>query len=285
MNELTLHLTDEAFEPVVADTEVTLQRLLRNMVDKDSLFGSLTIKVDIELTPVDVPNFDPSVRNDTRQVLIPKLSHKVSSVMQIKDETKGVSQYDDYELALDEELGVYVLKPIISAQQSLFNTDCGATDAEKPDESSDTPEKELPAPPPAKKGDRPFDYLCRHINQTMRVFEALGNYTVRVNDAGHNTVVLSSAFSQTDPFYCPAEKLKPHVGHMLFCRCEDERGEVRYADNDCQIIKSSIVCFDCEEVLFSLNADGNGTSADADIKEPEDVSDMFDGYQYENPAQ
>ena len=123
MNELTLHLTDEAFDPVVADTEVTLHRLLRNIVDKDSLFGSLTIKVDIELTPVDVPNFDPSVRGDTRQVLIPKLSHKVSSVMQIKDETKGVSKYDDYELALDEKLGVYVLKPIVSAQQSIFDND------------------------------------------------------------------------------------------------------------------------------------------------------------------
>ena len=139
MNELTLHLTDAAFEPVVADAEVTLQRLLRNMVDKESLFGSLTIKVDIELTPDTVPNFDSLVRGDTRQVLIPKLSHKVSSVMQNKDETKGVSKYDDYELVLDEEAGVYVLRPIVSAQQSIFNSDYKATDAEESDVSDGYP--------------------------------------------------------------------------------------------------------------------------------------------------
>ena len=298
MNELTLHLTDEAFEPVVADTEVTLQRLLRNMVDKDSLFGSLTIKVDIELTPVDVPNFDPSVRGDTRQVLIPKLSHKVSSVMQIKDEAKGNSQYDDYELAWDKELGEYVLKPIIAAQQSIFNTDYEATDAEKPDESPATPESrgfplltahvdETPAPLPAKKGDRPFDYLRCLIGRKMRVFEALGNYTARTYgvNPGHNAVILSSAFSPTDPFYCPAEKLKPHLGHELVCGGEDEHGEERYADEGGQILKAFIVCTDCGDVLFSLNADGNETSADVDGEEPEDVSDMFDGYQYENPTQ
>lgn len=296
MNELTLHLTDEAFEPVVADTEVTLQRLLRNMVDKDSLFGSLTIKVDIELTPVDVPNFDPSVRGDTRQVLIPKLTHKVSSVMQIKDETKGVSKYDDYELALDEKLGVYVLKPIVSAQQSIFNTDYEATDAEKLDESPATPEdsaippkpahiEEPPALLPVKKGDRPFDYLRRHIGRKMRVFEALGNYTVRAIERGNkpHSVVLSSAFNPNDAFYCPAEKLKPHLGHELVCGGEDEHGEECYTDDGGQILKAFIVCADCGDVLFSLNADSVPSNSEGD--EPEDVSDVFDNYQYEKPAQ
>ena len=124
MNELTLHLTDTAFEPVIANGKTVLQRLPGNMVEKDSFAGSLTIKVEIELTPVTVQNFDTSIHADTRQVLIPKLSHKVSSVMQIKDETKGGSQYDDYELALDKKSGEYVLKPIVSAQQNIFNTDC-----------------------------------------------------------------------------------------------------------------------------------------------------------------
>ena len=268
------------------------------MVDKDSLFGSLTIKVDIELTPVDVPNFDPSVRGDTRQVLSPKLSHKVSSVMQIKDETKGVSKYDDYELALDEKLGVYVLKPIASAQQSIFNADYDGANAEEPDESSATPESgaiplltahvdETSAPPPTKKGECPFefDYLCCLIGRRMRVFEALGNYTVRTYgvNPGNNAVILSSAFSPTDPFYCSAEKLKPHLGHELVCGGEDEHGEECYADDGGQILKAFIVCTDCGDVLFSLNADSVPSYSEGD--EPEDVSDIFDGYQYENPAQ
>ena len=183
------------------------------------------------------------------------LSHKVSSVMQIKDEAKGNSQYDDYELAWDKELGEYVLKPIIAAQQSIFNTDYEATDAEKPDESPVTPESrgfplltahvdETPAPLPAKKGDRPFDYLRCLIGRKMRVFEALGNYTARTYgvNPGHNAVILSSAFSQTDPFYCPAEKLKPHLGHELVCGGEDEHGEECYADESGQILKAFIVC-------------------------------------------
>lgn len=296
MNELTLHLTDEAFEPVVADTEVTLQRLLRNMVDKDSLFGSLTIKVDIELTPVDVPNFDPSVRGDTRQVLIPKLSHKVSSVMQIKDEAKGNSQYDDYELAWDKELGEYVLKPIVSAQQSIFNTDYEAADAEEPDESPTTPEDNLiprlPAPLPTSSSVdcSPFDYLLRLVGRKMKVFEALGNYTVRAIEHGDlpRSVVLSSAFNPTDPFYCLPEKLKPHLGHEIVCGGFDENGEECFGEGLCGhvISKAFLLCPDCGDILFGLKADGDSDSADVsgEGEEPEDVSDVFDDYPYENPA-
>ena len=285
MNELTLHLTDTAFKPVIADGEVTLQRLLGNMVEKDSLVGSLTIKVDIELTPVDVPNCDPSSLADTRQVLIPKLTHKVSSVMQIKDETKGGSQYDDYELAWDEKLGEYVLKPIVSAQQSMFNDDRENTDAGETDEASAAPGKgdvpSLPAPLPtsSKTGGFPFAYLRHYIGQEMRVREALGNYTVRTVELGNglHSVVLSSAFNPTDAFYCPAGKLKPHLGHKLVCGGEDEHGEECFK-NDGAIFKAFIVCADCGDVLFSLKPDGDGDD------EPEDASDLFDNYPYEKGA-
>ena len=60
------------------------------------------------------------------------------------------------------------------------------------------------------------------------------------------------------------------------CGVEDERGEECYANYDGQIFKAFIVCADCGDVLFSLNAGGNETSADADGEEPENVSDAFD---------
>lgn len=44
--------------------------------------------------------------------------------------------------------------------------------------------------------------------------EAMGNYTVRTPE---NKVVLSSAASNSSPFYCPAERLEGHVGHKVSC--------------------------------------------------------------------
>lgn len=186
-------------------------------------------------------------------------------------------------------MGEYVLKPIVAAQQSIFDTDYKAADAEEPDESSASEDgaipslpahvEETPAPPPEKKADRPFSYLRRYIGQKLRVFEALENYTVRAIERGNglHSVVLSSAFNPTDAFYCPAEKLKPHLGHELVCGGDDEHGEECYADDGGQIFKAFVVCADCGEVLFHLNADG-------DNEEPEDVSDVFDSYPYEEGA-
>ena len=81
----------------------------------------------------------------------------------------------------------------------------------------------------------------------MRVFEALGNYTVRAIEYGDgpHPVVLSSAFNPNGAFYCHAEKLKPHLGHELVCGGEDEHGEECYANDGAQIFKAFIVCTDC----------------------------------------
>ena len=119
----TLHFEDDALQQVLEDADHTLQRLLRNMILKKSMAGTLTIRLDIELMPQLIENHDPAVAGDTRKALIPQLTHKVNSVMQLKDEIKGVNRYSDYELVLDEGRGEYVLKPIATAQQSIFDGD------------------------------------------------------------------------------------------------------------------------------------------------------------------
>ena len=121
MYEQTLHLTDEAFRPVMENADSVLQRLLVNMMDKNSTEGTLNIKIDVSLMEDLAPNFDPAIKGDTRRVLTPKFSYKVGSMMQIKDETKGSSVYNDCEMVWDDERCEYVMKPIITSQQSLFD--------------------------------------------------------------------------------------------------------------------------------------------------------------------
>lgn len=51
--------------------------------------------------------------------------------------------------------------------------------------------------------DSPFDYMRQFVGASLRVTEAMGNYTVRTSE---NKVVLSSAFNPFDRFYCSPEK-------------------------------------------------------------------------------
>lgn len=88
----------------------------------------------------------------------------------------------------------------------------------------------------------------------MNVTEAMGNYTVRTQG---NKVVLSSATSPENPFYCSAEKLSPHVGHAVVC--------VGYGDDE--IVNISIECEDCSEVLFDIDSPNVGME-DATEEEP-----------------
>ena len=101
--------------------------------------------------------------------------------------------------------------------------------------------------------------------------EAMGNYTVRTAE---NKIVLSSATSETSPFYCPAEKLAPHVGHKVSC--------VGYGDENGAIVNVSVECEDCNEVLFELTAPGVVEMTDEEIAAS--VNEEGTGnYDYETP--
>lgn len=120
----SLHINDAVFENMREDADRVLQRLIKNMVEKDSLDGKITITVDVTLTQEYIPNMDPNFKGDTRRVLIPKLAHKVGSVMQIKNEAKGDVSCNGMELAWDDYGGEYVVKPIANtSQMSIFDTD------------------------------------------------------------------------------------------------------------------------------------------------------------------
>lgn len=108
MHELHLSLRDKSFFPIVLDTENVLQNLIKNMVEKKSYEGSVTLKLEIDLVEQAVED----TILGTRIVLVPNVSHKVSSVMQVKSEIKGGQSYDDYELVLNDLKDEYVMRRI-----------------------------------------------------------------------------------------------------------------------------------------------------------------------------
>lgn len=122
--EQELHINDELFAGMREDADRVLQKLLKNMVEKDSLEGKVTIGIDVTFVQEFIPNRDPNIEGETRRVLTPKFSHKVGSVMQIKNEAKGDRNCDGTELVWDEEKGEYVLRPIANTDQmTIFDAD------------------------------------------------------------------------------------------------------------------------------------------------------------------
>lgn len=122
--EQNLHIADGAFEGMRNDADRVLQKLLKNMVEKESLEGSVTIKIDVSLTQEFIQNTDPDIEGETRKVLHPAFTHKVGSMMQIKDEAKGGINYEGMEMVWDDELKEFVVKPIANTtQRTIFDAD------------------------------------------------------------------------------------------------------------------------------------------------------------------
>lgn len=120
----SLQIEDSAFDNMRGDANQVLKTLIKNMVEKGSPQGSLTIKIDINLYQ------ENSMWNgESRTFLVPAFQHKVNSVMQIKGEMKGTMLFEDMELVYDDVLKEYVLRPAArGAQSTIYDVDidvCG----------------------------------------------------------------------------------------------------------------------------------------------------------------
>jgi len=122
--ERSLHIGDQAFDGMREDIDRTLQRLVKNMLEKGSLEGKLTISLEVEFEQEHIPNHNPAIKGETRVITSPKFSHKVGSIMQIKNEVKGGIDNNGMELVWDDELGEYILKPVADTEQcTIFDVD------------------------------------------------------------------------------------------------------------------------------------------------------------------
>lgn len=96
------------FAAMRGDLDAMLQRTVMQLLAKDSEEATVTIKLGLHL-----------VRGtDTmgRDVILPQTEHKITSVMTVKDETKGGSA-DECELVFDAEAGRYLLRELPHEEQ------------------------------------------------------------------------------------------------------------------------------------------------------------------------
>ena len=113
-----MNILSGAFSSMREDFDKILKRTLCNMESKEGDCAEITLKLKINLEKVQAPDFK-SIDQTGRTAIKPKFDHKVSSVMNIKDEESG-SFKGDYELVWDEDLQDFVVRPIDNGQMDLF---------------------------------------------------------------------------------------------------------------------------------------------------------------------
>lgn len=118
-----LFLEDETFEDARNKFNTELQRLFRSMIDTESNEGSITLKMDVSMQTEFIPNHDPDVEGESRQIRLPQFAYKVSSSITVKDEQKG-NKNPQMELVWDEKQQKYVLQYVANTEQrSIFDKD------------------------------------------------------------------------------------------------------------------------------------------------------------------
>ena len=99
-----LDFDSDTFENMKHDMNFVLQRLLGNMIEKQSNEGSMTIKIDVTMVKEFIPNYDPNIKGESREISKPQFKHKVTSAVKITDE-KGGNLNNEMEMVMDEETG------------------------------------------------------------------------------------------------------------------------------------------------------------------------------------
>lgn len=118
--EYALTLDSDAFNALKSDFNQILRSTLNNMLQKEGEKAEVKIALKITLTEGMAPDLQEVRHEAEREIIIPKFEHKVSSVMQYKDEKSGITGGDEYELVWDKDVVAYVMRPIKNAQMDLF---------------------------------------------------------------------------------------------------------------------------------------------------------------------
>lgn len=144
-----LNINSEAFEPMKNDFDRVLKKTLSNMYSKQSDVAEITLKLKITLEEETAPEINEGVVTGTREIIVPTLNHKLSSVMQIKEETSGTFK-GNYELVYDEDAQKFVIRPVEDAQMTFgdeFDMPCDGeiidADFEDCDEDCDNEQPQI----------------------------------------------------------------------------------------------------------------------------------------------
>jgi len=121
--EKRLDFDSDTFEDMKKDMNFVLQRLIGNMQEKGTNEGSMTLKIDVTMVKEFIPNYNPDIKGESREISKPQFKHKVTSAVKINDEKSG-SFNNEMELVMDEDTGVFKLVPIAdTVQRSIFDSD------------------------------------------------------------------------------------------------------------------------------------------------------------------
>lgn len=116
----TLTLDSDAFNSLKSDFNQILRSTLNNMIQKEGEKAEVKISLKITLTQSTAPDLEEHRYEAEREVIVPKFEHKVTSVLQYKDEKSGITGGAEYELVWDKDAMAYVMRPIKNAQMDLF---------------------------------------------------------------------------------------------------------------------------------------------------------------------
>ena len=116
--ELELTLNSSTFVALKADFDNALQKTLRNMQQKGSEAAEVKVSLKISFIKGVISDILLDNPEGQREMIIPQFDHKVSSVLQIKDEASG-RLGGEFELVYDEARKDYVMREIVSPQTSL----------------------------------------------------------------------------------------------------------------------------------------------------------------------
>lgn len=101
--ELTLE--SDAFNALKSDFNMLLRKTLSTMIQKEGEKAELKLSLKITLTQGETRDLDEVRYEAQREVILPKFEHKISTVMQYKDEKSGFVGGAEYELVWDRAKG------------------------------------------------------------------------------------------------------------------------------------------------------------------------------------
>ena len=113
-----LLITDEIFTGLRQDFNMMMRKTLNTMQSKGSDVGEINLKLKIFLNHELQETGSAIFGSETKKYINPKFEHKVTSVIQMKDEVTGKIE-GKYELNLNN--GQYYIQEIENPQCSFFD--------------------------------------------------------------------------------------------------------------------------------------------------------------------
>ena len=115
-----MNINNEVFAKMRTDFDSILNSTLKKMTGKGDDEATLTIKLVLTLDHEDGYDSDSQCEDDAHDVIKPSVQHKITSVLTTKSNTSGETKGDEA-LYWDKESGMYVTRPFLGAQTSMFD--------------------------------------------------------------------------------------------------------------------------------------------------------------------